>query len=308
MNQRAATGVGLLAIPLWASLATLTVLAKGIPALQLVAMSFTAATMIGVAYLLARPHLRHELRRLTFPAALVGISGLLFYHFFYFFALSIAPPLEANLVNYLWPLLIVLFSAFLPASSGKLHWYHLAGTFLALGGAVIAITKGQSLSLAADALGGYGLAAAAALTWATYSVVARLFAAVPSSAVTLYCAATALAAAAGSAVWEQPVWPLTTQQWTIAVALGCGPVGLAFYVWDYGCKRGDLRVLGAAAYFTPLLSSGLLVACGFADASPVLLLAVLAVAGGAVLAAKDMLFRQATPRGDNQGQRIVSRS
>jgi drug/metabolite transporter (DMT)-like permease len=290
MHPRAATLVGLVAVLLWATLAPLTVLAAGIPPLQLVAMSFSIGALIGAAYLAIRPQARAELRRVTLPAALVGIAGLLGFHFFYFLSLSLAPPLEANLVNYLWPLLIVLFSALLPNEGGRLKAHHLIGTFIAFAGAALAITKGERLpALSSDALAGYGVALLSALTWASYSVLSRLFAGVPSSAVTLYCAATALAGAAGHAALENSVWPLSPLQWLAAAGLGLGPVGLAFYVWDHGCKHGDLRVLGASAYFAPLLSTVLLILFGIADGRPVLWLAAFAITGGALLASKDML-------------------
>jgi drug/metabolite transporter (DMT)-like permease len=293
MTVRAATLVGLIAVLLWATLAPLTVLAFGVPPLQLVAMSFTVGAMIGLAYLLLRPDARRDIRRVTLPAALVGITGLLGFHFFYFLSLSLAPPLEANLVNYLWPLLIVLFSALLPNTGGRLKAHHLIGALIAFAGAVLAITKGERLpAISSDALAGYGVALLSALTWASYSVISRLFAGVPSSAVTLYCAATAVAGAAAHFALEETVWPLSGLQWIAAAGLGLGPVGLAFYVWDYGCKHGDLRVLGASAYFAPLLSTVLLVVFGLADGSPALWLAALAITGGAMLASKDMLGRK----------------
>jgi drug/metabolite transporter (DMT)-like permease len=290
MSVRASTGVGLIAVLLWASLATLTVLAKGIPPLQLEAMSFAVGAGIGGIYLAMVPGARRELRHLTWPAVLLGVGGLLGFHFFYFLSLAHAPPLQANLLNYLWPLFIVLFSALLPGEQGKLRWHHIAGALLALAGAVLAITGGRldGASFSGAALG-YGAALAAALTWACYSVLSRLFAAVPSSAVTIYCAATALGAALGHSAAEETVWPLSATQWLAVALLGLGPVGLAFYVWDYGCKHGDLRVLGAAAYFAPLLSSAMLMAFGLAEATAAIWIAASLITLGALLASKDLL-------------------
>jgi len=294
MTMRAATLIGLVAVVLWATLAPLTVLAAGVPPLQLVAMSFTVGTMIGLGYLALKRDARRELRRMTVPAAVVGVTGLLGFHFFYFLSLSLAPPLEANLVNYLWPLLIVLFSALVSHSGDGLKAHHVIGALIAFVGAVLAITKGERLpALSSDALAGYGIALLSALTWSTYSVLSRLFAAVPSSAVTLYCAATALAGAMAHLTFEQTVWPLSALQWIAAAGLGLGPVGLAFYVWDYGCKHGDLRVLGASAYFAPLLSTVLLVLFGLSEGGAVLWIAAVAITGGAILASKDMLRRRA---------------
>jgi drug/metabolite transporter (DMT)-like permease len=291
MTRRSATITGLTAILLWSTLAPLTVLAGGVPPFQLVAMSFTVGSSIGAAYLIARPDARAELRKLTLPAMLLGLAGLLGYHFCYFLSLQLAPPLEANLVNYLWPLLIVLFSALLPGAESRLRAHHLIGALVAFAGAVLAITKGAGLpSLSSSALAGYGAAALSALTWAAYSVLSRLFAKVPSSAVTIYCAATALAAVLAHLALERTLWPLSATQWLAAAGLGLGPVGLAFYVWDHGCKHGDLRVLGVSAYFAPLLSTTLLVAFGLAEGSPVLWLAAAAITAGALLASKDMFL------------------
>jgi drug/metabolite transporter (DMT)-like permease len=295
MNARAATGIGLIAVLLWSALATLTVLAKGIPPLQLEAMSFTIGALIGVGWLCVNPGARRELRQLTWPAALLGVGGLLGYHFFYFVSLGNAPPLQANLVNNLWPLLIVLFSALLPGRQNRLHWNHIAGALLALIGAVLAITQGRLDGAAfSGAALGYAAALAGALTWSSYSVLTRLFAQVPSSAVTIYCAATAAGAALGHAVAEETVWTLSAVQWMSVVLLGLGPVGFAFYVWDYGCKHGDLRVLGAAAYFAPLFSSAMLMAFGLAEATAAIWIAASLITLGALLAAKNLIAGGAT--------------
>lgn len=296
MTERIATLIGLLAVLLWSTLAPLTVLAAGVPAFQLVAISFMMATLIGIIYLLTRQNFKAELRRMSWPALAAGIAGLLGFHFFYFLSLSLAPPLEANLINYLWPLLIVLFSAMLPGRAGGLRAHHIAGALIAFAGAILAITKGQGLpAFDHSVLAGYGIALISALTWATYSVVSRFFAAVPSSAVTVYCAATALAAWAAHLALETTLWPLTAMQLLAAVGLGLGPVGLAFYVWDYGCKHGDLRVLGVSAYFAPLFSTLLLVVAGLAEGSSVLWLAAAAITGGALIASRDMLARKNAP-------------
>ncbi len=291
MNARPATLIGLLAILLWATLAPLTVLAAGVPPFQLVAMSFTIGALMGGIYLAARPSARSGIGRVTPLAALLGISGLLGYHVFYFLGLSLAPPLEANLVNYLWPLLIVLFSALLPDRVTPLRAHHLLGAAMAFCGAVLAITKGQALpTLAPGALAGYCASLLAAVIWAGYSVLSRRFAFVPSSAVALYCAATAIAAAIAHMSWETTVWPSGPLQWLALAGMGIGPVGLAFYVWDYGCKHGDIRVLGASAYFAPLVSTMLLIAFGLGEGSPVLWIAAIAITAGALIASKEFLI------------------
>ena len=102
----------------------------------------------------------------------------------------------------------------------------------------------------------------------------------------------ALLAALVHALVETTVWPETTLQWAAIIALGVGPVGAAFYAWDIGMKRGDIRVLGAASYATPLLSTGFLIAAGFAKASANIAIAAILIAGGGLIAAKDMVLRK----------------
>jgi drug/metabolite transporter (DMT)-like permease len=75
-------------------------------------------------------------------------------------------------------------------------------------------------------------------------------------------------------------WPLLA-----VVLLGVGPVGIAFYVWDIGVKRGDIRLLGVASYAAPILSTAFLVLAGFAEARASLALSALLISGGGLIAA-----------------------
>src|SRR5207253_245285 len=167
-----------------------------------------------------------------------------------------APPAEAGLLNYLWPLLIVLFSSLLPGE--RLLAHHIIGALLGLAGTVLLLMGGGGSGFEAGQLPGLAAAFVAAFVWATYSVLSRRLKAVPTDAVAGFCLATAVLAALMHGVLETTVWPENTLQWLSVLALGIGPVGAAFYAWDIGMKRGDIRVLGAASYATPLLSTGFL--------------------------------------------------
>ena len=128
--------------------------------------------------------------------------------------------------------------------------------------------------------------------WAAYSVMSRKLKGVPTDAVAGFCLATALLAAAVHGMVELTVWPDTIAQWLAIIALGVGPVGAAFYAWDIGMKRGDIRVLGAASYATPLLSTAFLMMAGFAKPSGAIAIAAVLIAGGGLIAAKDMVWRR----------------
>jgi len=229
----------------------------------------------------------------------LGVGGLFGYHALYFSAMRLAPPAEAGLINYFWPLLIVLMSALLPHERLRLH--HVAGALLGLVGTVILIAGQERLALAAEFVPGYAAAFVAAFVWATYSVLSRRFASVPSDAVAGFCLVTAALAAICHVLFETTVWPSGATQWLAVLALGLGPVGAAFYAWDFGVKRGDIRVLGAASYAAPILSTLFLVLAGYAAPSLSLALAAALIAGGGLLAAKDML-RPVRPEKNSSAQ------
>src|SRR5258708_34209421 len=119
--------------------------------------------------------------------------------------------------------------------------------------------------------------------------MSRNYKSIPTEAVAGFCLATALVAAAVHGVVEVTVWPDTAAQWLAILALGVGPVGAAFYAWDIGMKRGDIRVLGAASYATPLLSTAFLMMAGFAEPSASIAIAAVLIAGGGLIAARDMV-------------------
>ena len=252
-------------------------------------MTFAIGAVVAFASFLFRPAAFGALKQ-PLVAWVVGVGGLFGYHALYFLALRFAPPAEAGLLNYLWPLLIVLFSSLLPGE--RLLAHHIIGALLGLAGTVLLLMGGGGSGFEAGQLPGLAAAFIAAFVWASYSVMSRRLKAVPTDAVAGFCLATAVLAALMHGLLETTVWPETTLQWLAVAALGIGPVGAAFYAWDIGMKRGDIRVLGAASYATPLLSTGFLIAAGFAKASANIAIAAILIAGGGLIAAKDMVLRK----------------
>jgi drug/metabolite transporter (DMT)-like permease len=289
MNSRTATLIGLTAILMWSLLAVMTVATGKIPAFQLAAMTFAIGALVGSLSWIARPQAIAALRQPPL-AWLVGVGGLFGYHALYFLALRFAPPAEAGLLNYLWPLLIVLFSSLLPGE--RLLPHHVIGAVLGLAGTVLLFAGNRSHDFAPGQVPGLAAAFVAAFVWAIYSVMSRRLRSVPTDAVAGFCAATALLAAGVHAMVESTVWPQTLLQWLAVVGLGVGPVGAAFYAWDIGMKRGDIRVLGAASYATPLLSTAFLIAAGFAAPSAAIVIAAILIAGGGLIAARDMVWKR----------------
>ena len=282
MTKGIATLIGFSAIALWSLLALLTIGAAPVPPFMLNTICFGNGGFLGLGWL-ALTGGASALRGVGWKVYIFGTVALFSYHALYFTALRWAPPASASLIAYLWPLFIVLFSGLLPGE--RLRLGHLAGATLAFGGAALIVAQGGA-SLDAQALPGLGLAFLCAITWALYSVGSRALGAVPTAAVVVYCLATSALSLAAHLAFEQTQWPIGVAGWANIVALGIGPVGLAFFTWDIGMKKGDIQLLGVAAYAAPLLSTLALIVAGHADATPILVLAALLITGGAVLAAR----------------------
>ncbi len=281
MTRSTATSIGFVAVLLWALLALFTAGSAPVPPFLLNALTFAIGGAVGVVWVLLRGRLS-TLRGVSWRIYAFGTAGLFGYHALYFSALRLAPPAEAGLIAYLWPLLIVLFSGLLPGE--HLRRGHIIGALISfVGAALIVLRNGASFDPAATP--GLILAALCALTWSTYSVVSRRMGNTPTEVVAVFCVLTALLSVPAHLALETTVWPATGFGWLSVLALGLGPVGLAFYVWDIGVKKGDIQVLGVASYAAPLLSTFVLIAAGFAQASWQLVGAAVLITVGAGIAA-----------------------
>ena len=280
MKRNRATAIGFVAVLLWALLALFTVFAAPVPPLQLNAVCFAIGGALGLIWI-ARAGSLGRLRGVPWQVYVFGTAGLFGYHFLYFSALRAAPAAEAGLIAYLWPLLIVLFSGLLPGET--LRPGHVIGAAVSLVGAALVVLGGAPGFDPAH-LTGYLLAGGCALTWSGYSVLSRRIGKTPTESVAVFCLLTAALSLAAHLALEKTAWPGTATGWSAMLALGLGPVGLAFYVWDIGVKQGDIQVLGVASYAAPLLSTLILIAAGVAEPRWSLLLAAVLITGGALLA------------------------
>ena len=282
MSRTKATAIGFTAVLMWALLALFTIGSAPVPPLQLNAMCFGIGGGIGLIWT-ARGAGLSVLRGVSWKVYAFGTFGLFGAHFLYFTAFRMAPLAETGLIAYLWPLIIVLMSGLLPGE--QLRPMHLIGAVLAFAGAALIVLKGGA-TLNAAALPGFAVAFAFALTWASYSVLSRRLGTVPTESVTVFCLAAALLSAIAHLAVEQTVWPDDAQGWLSVTALGIGPVGVAFFTWDIGMKRGDIQLLGVASYAAPLLSTLALIMAGIAQSSVALAFAAVLIAAGAALAAR----------------------
>ncbi len=285
--------VGAVAVLMWSLLAALTVSLRSVPPFQLLAMAFGVAFAVGSAWLLISGGYA-RLRLFAQPGSfwLLATTGLFAYHALYFVALRLAPAAEANLINYLWPLLIVVLSAVVPGGD-RLRAAQVIGALLGLTGTALLIAGGGDLRASAASAWGYAAAFGCALVWSFYSVLNRRFSHVPSEAMIGICGAVALLGAATHLLFEGATVRPVGIQWLTLLSLGIGPLGLAFLAWDHGTKHGELPVLGTLAYAAPVLSTLLLVGLGLAEPRLELAAACGLVVAGAWIATRQR--RRAAP-------------
>lgn len=282
-----ATLLALGTILMWSFLAFLGARLSHLPPLLVVAIALCVSGLVG--------GLRYREWRLPPLTLVVGITGIFGYHFLYFAALKNAPAVEASLMNYLWPLLIVLLSPLILVGY-KLRPYHLFGALSGLAGAGLIISGGK-LNLDLANLPGYLLAVGAAFTWACYSLLTKRLPHFPTSAVGAFCLTSGLLAL--GAYWlstgKASIPTLLPADWLSLILLGAGPMGAAFFTWDAALKRGDPRIIGSLAYLTPLTSTWVLVVFGGQRLTWVTAVAMLLIVGGAVSGSFDLWKRKISP-------------
>lgn len=263
------------AIALWASLASLGVSLTHVPPFLLTGVALIIGSVPAWPFVLRDPsQWRIPLRTLA-----LGVYGLFAYHFLLFIALRNAPPVEANLVNYLWPLFIVVLSpVVLPGV--RLHWPHVLAALLGFGGAAIAIVGGREMS--GTLAWGYVPAFAAALIWATYSLMTKRVAPFPTTAIGLFGLISGVLSLLCHVALE-PAATLAPRDWMLLAVLGLGPLGASFFLWDKALKLGDARHIGILSYLTPLASTALLLMVSGQPFSPSIGVATAMIIGAAIL-------------------------
>lgn len=275
------------AIALWATLASLGTALAHLPPFLLTGL----ALVIGSVPSWPRV-LRSRGAWAVPPRTLaLGIYGLFGFHFLLFIALRHAPPVEANLVNYLWPLgMVLLAPVLLPGV--RLRPPHIVAGLLGFAGAAVAILGARGGALAAaDEPAAAGLpwgfvpAVGSAFIWASYSLWTQRVAAFPTAAVGLFALVSGLLALACHALLE-PAVTLATRDWLLVALCGLGPLGGAFYLWDAALKRGDARQIGILAYLTPLASTALLLLLTGRPLSWSIALAAAMIVGAALVGAR----------------------
>ena len=283
-----ATVIGLSAVLMWATLGLFGAGSGNVPPFLLNTLCFGFSGTVALIWLIASG--KTKLLRQPLGVWAFGTIGLFGFHFFYFTAIRNAPPVEANLINYTWPLLIVLFSALLPGETLRLH--HIVGTVLGLAGAVLLITGGEGIAFSGGSMLGYAAAVTSSLFWSSYSVLSRRLGAVPTEAVAGFLPDDgAPVRSVPSSRWRKRSGP--PRRWNGRRSWRWQPFRSG-WPSSPGISVSSVvisRCSGAAAYSAPLLSTLLLIAFGFGALTWSVGIACVAITLGAVIAAKDMIFK-----------------
>ncbi len=250
------TAWALLAIALWATLASFGTVLSHLPPFLLTGLALIAGSVPSWPRV-ARDRTAWKVPPLTLA---LGIYGLFGFHFLLFIALRHAPPVEANLVNYLWPLLMVVLAPLLLPGM-RLRALHVGAALLGFAGAAIAILGARDAAAAVRAGDGipWGFlpALGSAFVWASYSLWSRRVPPFPTAAVGLFGLVSGALSLVCHALLE-PAAALSARDALLVALCGLGPLGAAFFAWDLALKRGDARRIGILGYLTPLGSTALL--------------------------------------------------
>jgi drug/metabolite transporter (DMT)-like permease len=276
MKKQTGIILALTAIFIWSTLALISTRLTHVSSFLILGLAFLISGSVSLVRLKAW--------KIPLTTLLVGVAGIFGYHLLYFKAFTLAPAVEANLINYLWPLLIVALSpAILPGY--RLKTKHIAAALLGLYGAALIVTEGR-LNIQTEYLPGYVLALGAAIIWAVYSLLTKRLPPFGTDSVGVFCFVSGVLSLAifflsGGTAGE--IQNLSRIDWLLIIMAGIGPLGIAFYCWDAALKRGDPRILGSLAYLTPMLSTLNLLIFAGKTLSWITISAMLLIVGGAVL-------------------------
>lgn len=193
---------------------------------------------------------------------LLGAAGIFPYTALYYLAFALAPEAagEVNIINYLWPVWVLVFSVILLKE--PLAWSRILSVILGFLGVYLLVSGGRLVRFQVQNWKAYLCAAAGAAFWGLFSVLSKRQGREPLPALFLYSlgslacfAAVACAAALGSllpAARLAPPAPPSPRAWLLLLALGGGANGLGYLCWISALRGAEAAHLAVLAYLTPL--------------------------------------------------------
>jgi len=289
-DTRIPTLIGFSAILMWGTMPSLGTFLTQIPPFQLNFIAlFTAFIVTMTKWFFSGNGLIAQVKyNFIIPLKVwaLGIFGIFGFHFFYFLAYRHCPPLMVSLTVNMWPLLTVIFSGLILGYSIRAN-HIIAGIMGISGVGLITMARGADvLTITMQDMRGIAEALACAFIWSLYSVLSRKMTAdIKADSVGVFCFISALMCGVLHLLLEESV-ALTPKQWVLIILMGIGPMGIAFFTWDYGMRHGNVRTLGVLSNMGPMFGVTLLILLGFAQFSPMLLISLALILAAAFIGSR----------------------
>ncbi|WP_108445564.1 DMT family transporter [Halomonas denitrificans] len=254
-------GAAALAVLLWALVPLLMIAAGDLPPLRLSAMALLAGALGTL------PMARQRRTRAVGPSRTQGVAINLLGALLMagavgacVAAFSLAPPAEAALITYTWPVIFLLASRWLRLR--RLPLATVGGALLAFSGAALLVVPQALSGGVSGAWSGYLLAFATALCWALFSLASQVpgfrFGERMPHLLLIASVMTGVASLALEGVSELP----SSRELLATAALGLGPYGIAMLAWDRALGDPQAHRLGNLAHAVPVLATLFLVIAG----------------------------------------------
>lgn len=266
---------------MWSFAALLAVEVESIPTFEILSVALTVSFLATSAWLTYSGRWG-LIAKQPLTIWIPGIIGVFFNDLAYFTAFKYAPAAQVDIINYLWPMLIVLMSGILPQHSLKKN--HLIAVGLGFIGASLAIwSTFAEGSFHISHLLGYFLALLSAFSWSFYVVCSmRPNNKAPVEMIGMFCGVGALFAIVMHSFFETTMW-LGPRDIATLLLIGATTCGAAYYFWINGIQHGNSKRLTILSYWVPLASIFILICQGKAECSPLIVVSGCLITAATIL-------------------------
>ncbi|MFQ3306937.1 MAG: drug/metabolite transporter (DMT)-like permease [Candidatus Midichloriaceae bacterium] len=271
------TLIGSLSLLFWAISATFVVTLKHIPTYEMLSFVFFIGLIFCILYNSTFNHW-NKLKNHPPYIWICGIIGICGNEIFFVFSFKNAPAAHADLINYLWPILVILFTPLLPKE--KFNVKYIISAVIAFIAVIILIIEQNDITslteIKHEYLIGYLCAFCAALFWTVYTLVSKFYGKLTPEMIVVYCGFGFIISTSLHIYFENFVIP-TAFDFLILFLMGVGTHCFAYFFWDLGIKKGDIKLLTILSYASPIISISILILLGLVQPSIILLFSAILV-------------------------------
>lgn len=182
----------------------------------------------------------------------MGFVGIYLYYILLYGSFSLAPAGQVNVVNYLWPIFIIIFSIFLLKE--KFNFYTFFAIVLSFLGAILAFTKGNLSAFSNQFATGYFLATLGAICYGLFSVFGKKFEYEKFNSMLVYYLSATILIIPTTIIMSGIVFPKSLVTIVAILILGGILNSIAFVFWFKALKLGDTHKTANLIYVVPFLA------------------------------------------------------